>query len=393
MSDAQQLEKQYHFQVYNRIPVTLSHGKGAVVWDTDGNEYLDAFGGLAVNNLGHCHPKVVAAIKEQSEKLLHASNFFYTEPQSRLAEKLAKISGLDRVFFCNSGMEAMEGCVKLARKWGKKHGKSGNIITLSEGFHGRSVTTIAMGMQSYREGFDPMPPGFEHSPFNDFEALKAKATEDTIAIVFETIQGSGGVNVIDAEFMQKTRALCDELNILLMLDEVQCGVGRSGKFYAYQHFGVMPDVVASAKALAGGIPIGAIMAKEKVASALGFGDHGTTFGGNPFATHVACAAIDAIEEENIVEQAAEKGTFMIDLLKEKVGGHSSVTDIRGFGLMLGVELNQPARPVVDIMFEHKILANAAHGNVVRFLPPLIISKEQIERVVEVLVLALNQVGE
>jgi acetylornithine/N-succinyldiaminopimelate aminotransferase len=389
MNKAQQLEKQYHFQVYNRIPVTLSHGKGALVWDTDGNEYLDAFGGLAVNNLGHCHPKIVAAIKEQSEKLLHASNFFYNEPQSLLAEKLAKVSGLDRVFFCNSGVEAMEACVKLARKWGKQHGKTGNVITLSDGFHGRSVTTIAMGMQSYREGFDPMPTGFEQVPFNDFEALQASANEDTIAIAFETIQGSGGVNVIEAEFMRKTRQLCDDLNILLIIDEVQCGVGRSGKFYAYQHFDVMPDVVASAKALAGGIPIGAVMAKEKVASALGFGDHGTTFGGNPFATHVACAALDAIEEEKIVKQAAEKGLFMMDLLKEKLKGNPDVKDIRGKGLMIGVELNRPARPVVDKMFEYNVLGNAAHGTVVRFLPPLVITETQIEKVVDVLVMSLE----
>lgn len=390
MDKTQQLEKQYHFQVYNRIPVTLSHGKGALVWDTDGNEYLDAFGGLAVNNLGHCHPKIVAAIKEQSEKLLHASNFFYNEPQSLLAEKLAKVSGLDRVFFCNSGVEAMEACVKLARKWGKKHGKSGNIITLSEGFHGRSVTTITMGMASYQEGFDPLPEGFEQVPFNDFEALKAAANEDTIAIAFETIQGSGGVNVIDADFMQKTRQLCDELNILLIVDEVQCGVGRSGKFYAYQHFDVLPDIVASAKALAGGIPIGAIMAKEEVASALGFGDHGTTFGGNPFATHVACAALDVIENEKLVEQASEKGFFMMELLQDKLGEHPSVKNIRGLGLMIGVELNRPARPVVDKMFEYQVLGNAAHGTVVRFLPPLVITKTQIERVVDVLVMALEQ---
>ncbi|MCH2448927.1 MAG: aspartate aminotransferase family protein [Gracilimonas sp.] len=390
MDKAQRLEKQYHFQVYNRLPVTLSHGKGALVWDTEGNEYLDAFGGLAVNNLGHCHPKVVAAIKEQSEKLLHASNFFYNEPQSLLAEKLAKVSGLDRVFFCNSGVEAMEACVKLARKWGKKHGKSGNLITLSEGFHGRSVATITMGMPSYAEGFDPLPPGFEQVPFNDFEALKAAADEDTIAIAFETIQGSGGVNMIDAEFMQKTRQLCDDLNILMIIDEVQCGVGRSGKFYAYQHFDVMPDIVASAKALAGGVPIGAIMVKEEVASAFGFGDHGTTFGGNPFTTHVANAALDAIEEEHLVEQAQEKGAFMMNLLKENLSENPSVKDIRGLGLMIGVELNRPARPVVDKMFEHSVLGNAAHGTVVRFLPPLVITIEQIERMVEVLVLSLDQ---
>ncbi|HBX67554.1 MAG TPA: aspartate aminotransferase family protein, partial [Balneolaceae bacterium] len=390
MDKAQQLEKQYHFQVYNRLPVTLSHGKGALVWDTDGNEYLDAFGGLAVNNLGHAHPKVVAAIKEQADKMLHASNFFYNEPQSLLAEKLAKLSGLDRVFFCNSGVESMEACAKLARKWGKKHGKTGNVITLSEGFHGRSVTTIAMGMQSYREGFDPMPTGFEQVPFNDFETLKAVANKDTIAIGFETIQGSGGVNVIDAEFLHKTRQLCDELNILMIIDEVQCGIGRSGKFYAYQHFDVKPDIVATAKALAGGIPIGAIMAKEDVASALGFGDHGTTFGGNPFSCHVANAALDAIEEEGLVEQAAEKGAFMMNLLKEKVGNHPSVKDIRGLGLMLGVELDRPARPVIDKMFEHNILGNAAHGTVVRFLPPLVITNEQIKRIVDELAWALEE---
>ncbi|MGN8224209.1 aspartate aminotransferase family protein [Gracilimonas sp. BCB1] len=390
MDKAQQLEKQYHFQVYNRLPVTLSHGKGALLWDTDGNEYLDAFGGLAVNNLGHAHPKIVAAIKEQADKLLHASNFFYNEPQSLLAEKLANLSGLDRVFFCNSGVEAMEACVKLARKWGKKNGKSGNVITLSEGFHGRSVTTIAMGMPSYREGFDPMPTGFDQVPYNDFEALTAKVNEDTIAIGFETIQGSGGVNVIDAEFLKKTRELCDELNILMIIDEVQSGIGRSGKFYAYQHFDVQPDIVATAKALAGGIPIGAVIAKEEVASALGFGDHGTTFGGNPFACHVANAALDAIEEERLTEQAAEKGAFMMGLLKEKLSDNPSVKEIRGLGLMLGVELNRPARPVIDKMFEHNILGNAAHGTVVRFLPPLVITKEQIERIVDELKWALNQ---
>ncbi|HKK25368.1 MAG TPA: aspartate aminotransferase family protein [Gracilimonas sp.] len=390
MNKAQQLEKKYHFQVYNRLPITLSHGKGALVWDTDGTEYLDAFGGLAVNNLGHCHPKVVAAIKEQSEKLLHASNFFYNEPQSLLAEKLAELSGLDRVFFCNSGVEAMEACVKLARKWGKKQGKTGNVITLSEGFHGRSVTTIAMGMPSYAEGFDPLPKGFDQVPFNDFDALKAAADEETIAIAFETIQGSGGVNVIDAEFMHKTRQLCDELNILMIIDEVQCGVGRSGKFYAYQHFDVLPDIVATAKALAGGIPVGAIMAKEDVASAFGYGDHGTTFGGNPFTCYVANAALEAIEEENITEQAAEKGLFMMELLEEKLKEIPGIIDIRGKGLMIGVELDRPARPVVDKMFEYHVLGNAAHGTVVRFLPPLVITKEQIERIVDVLVMALEQ---
>jgi acetylornithine/N-succinyldiaminopimelate aminotransferase len=393
MDKTQQLEKQYHIQVYNRLPLTLVRGKGALVWDVEGNEYLDAFGGLAVNSLGHCHPKVVKAIQEQSQKLLHTSNFFYNEPQSLLAEKLAKLSGLDRVFFCNSGVEAMEAAVKLARKWGKLQGKSGPIISLSGGFHGRSVTTIAMGMPGYKEGFEPMPEGFEQVPFNDFEALRTTATEDTLAIVFEPIQGSGGLHVIDAEFLKKTRALCDELNILMILDEVQCGIGRTGSFYAFQQFGIQPDMVATAKALGGGIPIGAMLTKNEVASAFSFGDHGTTFGGNPFACHVANAVLDAIEEEHLVKQAAEKGLFMMNLLKEKLAENLSVVDIRGLGLMLGVELNRPARPVVDKMLEHNILANAAHGTVVRFLPPLVISHPHIERLVDELVWALEETDE
>lgn len=389
MDRARELEKKYHLQVYNRLPITLSHGKGALVWDTEGNEYLDAFGGLAVNNLGHCHPAVVEAIREQAGKLLHASNFFYTESQSLLAEKLAKKSGLDRVFFCNSGLEAMEACVKLARKWGLKNGKSGNIITLSEGFHGRSLTTIAMGMPGYREGFHPMPEGFIQTPFNNYEQLLEAVDEETIAIAFETVQGSGGVNVIDGDFLKKVRALCDEKNILMIVDEVQCGIGRSGKFYAYQHFDVLPDIVATAKALAGGIPVGAVIAKEHVASALGHGDHGTTFGGNPFTCHVANAAIDALDAENLTAEAERKGKFFTAMLENKLGDNPKVSDIRGLGLMVGVELKEPARPYIDRMLEHRILGNAAHGNVIRYLPPLVITDEQLKRLARVTAEVLN----
>ncbi|MEX0719530.1 MAG: aspartate aminotransferase family protein [Balneolaceae bacterium] len=388
MDKAQQLEKKYHFQVYNRFPITIERGEGALVWDTEGNEYIDALGGIAVNNLGHCHPKVVAAIREQAEKLLHTSNFYYTEEQSRFIEKLAEVSGLDRVFLCNSGVEAMEACVKFARNYGHSKGKNGNIISLSQGFHGRSVTTIGMGMANYQKGFEPMPSGFEQVPFNDFEALKKASDKNTLAIVFEIVQGNSGVHIADANFLKKTRALCDELDILLIIDEVQSGVGRTGKFYSYQHFGILPDIVASAKALAGGIPIGAVMAKEKVASALGYGQHGTTFGGNPFACAVGLATLKAIEEEGIVEQSAEKGKFMIELLREKTAAINSVIDIRGIGLMIGVELDKPARPVVDKMFEHKVLSNAAAGNVIRLVPPLVMTKEQIEQVVDVLIESL-----
>ncbi len=388
MDHAQQLEHNYHFQVYNRYPVTIERGAGARVWDVNGVEYIDALGGIAVNNLGHSHPEIVAAIKEQAEKLLHVSNFYYTEPQSQFIERLAYLSGLDRVFLCNSGVEAMEACVKLARKWGKKQGKSGNIVSLDNGFHGRSVTTITMSKETYQEDFDPLPPGFAKAPYNDFDALLGVVDDQTIAIAFELIQGNSGVHIIDEQYLKQVRQLCNDMNILLIIDEVQTGVGRTGKFWAYEHFGIKPDVVASAKALAGGIPIGAVMAKEEAASALSFGNHGTTFGGNPFACAVGNACLRTIARDNIVEQAAEKGRYMMGQLQEKTRGSGKVKEVRGLGLMIGVELNEPARPVVESMFARRVLSNAAAGNVIRLVPPLVITKEEIDQVVDVLVRSL-----
>ena len=384
MDHAQQKEKQHHFQVYNRFPVTLERGSGARVWDTEGIEYIDALAGIAVNNLGHSHPAIIAAIKEQSEKLLHVSNFYYTEAQSEFVERLSFLSGLERLFLCNSGAEAMEAAVKLARKWGHEHGKTGNIISLASGFHGRTVTTIGMSSENYQTGFHPFPPGFEKSPFNDFEALEKIADKNTIAIAFELIQGNSGVHVAKKEFVQKVRALCDDLNILLIIDEVQTGVARTGKFWCYEHYGIKPDIVAAAKALAGGIPVGAMMAREEVASVLTFGNHGTTFGGNPFACAVGNACLKTIERENLVEQAAEKGNFMMNLIREKTSNNDKVVDVRGMGLMIGVELTVPGRPVVEKMFEQRVLSNAAGGNVLRIVPPLVISQEDIENVVDVL---------
>ena len=385
MDQAQQLEKRHHFQVYNRYPITIDKGEGARVWDTEGTEYIDALGGIAVNNLGHCHPKVVSAIQDQAARLMHVSNFYYTEPQSRFLEQLSSVSGMDRVFLCNSGVEAMEAAVKLARKWGHSKGKTGNIISLGNGFHGRSVTTITMGKAVYQEGFAPLPPGFEQVPFNDFEALKAAADNNTVAIAFELIQGSGGLSIVTREFMNQVRALCDELDILLIIDEIQTGVGRTGKFWAFQHFGVKPDIITAAKALAGGIPVGAMMANDEVASVLGFGQHGTTFGGNPLVAAAGVAALKAIEEERLVEAAAEKGAYMLDLIKKKTADIDIVTDVRGMGLMIGVELSIPPRPVVERMFEKKVLSNAASGNVIRLVPPLVISREDIDTVVDVMV--------
>tara|TARA_R110000868_G_scaffold304437_15_gene565212 strand:- start:9712 stop:10881 length:1170 start_codon:yes stop_codon:yes gene_type:complete len=388
MKSAQELEKQHHFQVYNRFPVTIDRGFGAKVWDINGVEYLDLLAGIAVNNLGHSHPAIVEAIKEQADKILHVSNFYYTEPQSEFISRLAYLSGLDRVFLCNSGLEAMEGSIKLARKWGQDHGKSGNIISLENGFHGRSMASITLSKPTYQEGFAPLPSGFIQSPFNDFEALLKVVDDQTIAIAFETIQGNSGVNIAEKEFVQNVRQLCDDKNFLLIIDEVQTGVARTGKFWSYEHYGIKPDIVAAAKALAGGIPIGAIMAKEEVASALGFGNHGTTFGGNPFACAVGNACLKTIEKENLIGLAAEKGEYMMKLIKEKTAGNKKVVDVRGMGLMIGVELSVPGRPIVEKMFEHKILSNAAGGNVLRIVPPLVITQQEIEKAVEILVHSL-----
>ncbi len=385
MDHAQQLEKQHHFQVYNRFPVTIDRGLGAKVWDINGVEYIDLLAGIAVNNLGHSHPAIVEAIKEQAEKLLHVSNFYYTEPQSEFIERLSYLSGLERVFLCNSGLEAMEGTLKLVRKWGHEHGKTGNVISLTNGFHGRSLASITLSKPNYQEGFAPLPSGFIQSLYNDFEALLDVVDDQTIAIAFELIQGNSGVNIADKEFVKKVRKLCDDQNILMIIDEVQTGVARTGKFWCYEHYGIKPDIVAAAKALAGGIPIGAIIAKEEVASVLGHGNHGTTFGGNPFAAAVGNACLKTIQKENLTEQATEKGNFMMNLIKEKTSGNEKVVDVRGMGLMIGVELSVPGRPVVEKMFEKRVLSNAAGGNVLRIVPPLVISQSEIDQSVEVLI--------
>ncbi len=388
MDHAQELEQKHHFQVYNRFPVTLERGFGARVWDVRGNEYIDLLGGIAVNNLGHCHPAIVEAIKEQSDKLLHTSNFYYTEAQSEFISRLAYLSGLDRVFMCNSGLEAMEGTLKLARKWGREHGKTGDIISLSNGFHGRSLASITLSKPVYQNGFAPLPSGFKQSPFNDFKALEQLVDDQTIAIAFELIQGNSGVYLADKEFVRKVEDLCREKNILLIIDEVQTGVARTGKFWCFEHYGIKPDIVASAKALAGGIPIGAIMAKEEVASALTFGNHGTTFGGNPFACAVGNACLKTVQRENLTEQAAEKGQYMMDLIRKKTAGNEKVVEVRGMGLMIGVELSIPGRPVVDRMFQQQVLSNATGGNVLRIVPPIVISQQEIDQAVDVLVTSL-----
>ena len=384
MHEAQKKDLSSHFQTYKRLPITLSHGRGARVWDTDGKEYIDMLAGIAVNSLGHAHPALVHAIKNQVEKLIHVSNFYTTVPQSNLAEKLVQLSGMDRVFLCNSGMEAIEGVFKTARKYAKSKGKSGPIISLEGCFHGRSIAGIASGKAKYQQGFEPMPAGFKQIPFNSREAIDEFVDDQTTAVIIEPIQGEGGIHPVDPDFLRYVREKCDRHGTTLIFDEIQCGVGRTGAMFAWEHSGVKPDIMALAKGLAGGVPIGAVLAREDIASALQPGDHGTTFGGNPMASAAALAVLNTIGKDGLVGQAAEKGAFLMELLHEKVGRHPLVEEIRGLGLMVGVALRTDGAPVMRAMAQKGVLVNAAALTVIRLVPPLIISKDDLSRAVEVL---------
>jgi len=383
--NAQQLTDRYHLDVYNRFPITLVKGEGATVWDDEGNAYLDALAGIAVNSLGHCHPKVVEAVRHQAPRLMHISNFYYSEPQARLVALLAEVSGMDRVFLCNSGAEAMEAGLKLARKFGQVRGKNGPIITVSNAFHGRTMATVSMGMDKYAKGYDPLLEGFYEIPMNDMDALVAAFTEQTLGVAIEPIQGSGGLNVATKEFMVKIQELCRKHNALFIIDEVQTGMGRTGKPFGFNHFDVQPDIIAVAKAMGGGFPVGAMLCRQETASVMKHGDHGSTYGGNPLASAAAHASITAILEENLVDAAREKGDYLINQLKEASAKIESIADIRGKGLMIGVELSFNGRPVVEEMLKRGVLSNCTHGNVMRLVPPLVISLEELDRLARVLV--------
>lgn len=384
------LDNAYYLQVFKRYPLTLSHGKGAKLWDLDGKEYIDALAGIAVNSVGHCHPKVVKAIQEQAEKLMHISNLFLSEPQALLAQKLVNISGMDRVFFTNSGAEANELAIKMARKHGHKFGRGGEIITMDGCFHGRTLATIAAGRPKYQKGFEPIPQGFKLIQFNDLEAVEEAINEQTGAIMVEPIQGEGGIHPADLHFLRGLRKLCDEKNIVLIFDEIQTGMGRTGNFFAFQGYGVMPDIMSLAKALGGGFPIGAVIARQKTAEALDFGDHGTTFGGNPLGCAAALATIEAIEEEKLFDKAYVNGANIMKRLKAEAKQEKSIADVRGRGLMIGIELHIPSRPVVFKMMEKGVIANAIGDNIVRLVPPLVISMEELNKVVDVLLDSIKE---
>lgn len=385
------LDKDYYLQTFKRFPIAIKRGRGSRVWDVEGNVYIDTLAGIAVNNVGHSHPTVVKAIQEQAETLMHVSNFFVSIPQVRLSEKLIELSGLDRVFFTNSGAESLEGAFKIARKYAHSQGRGGNILSFENSFHGRTLATIASGKRKYQEGFDPIPTGFQQVPFNDIESVRKAIDEQTAAIVIEPVQGEGGINVADKRFLQQLRQLCTDHNIVLIFDEVQCGIGRTSKWFAKDFFGVQPDIMTLAKGLGGGTPIGAILSNEKVSSAIEFGDHGTTFGGNPLVCAAALAVIDVIETEKLLDLACENGRWF----REQIASldESSIVEIRGMGLMLGVEFEFETKPLVMDLLENGVIANATAGNVLRFVPPLNISREDLTTVVQTLKKSLANIKE
>ena len=372
-----QLDKQHYLPTFNRYPLVFERAKGAKVWDVEGKEYIDVLAGIAVNNVGHCHPKVVEAVQQQAAKLIHISNFFMSVPQVKLAQKLTSLSGIERVFFANSGAESVEGAIKVARKYAHSKDRGGEVISMINSFHGRTLATIATGKKQMQEGFEPIPSGFKQVPFNDLDALKEMISPETAAIILEPVQGEGGIRPAHAEYLNQVRELCNQEDIVLIFDEIQTGIGRTGYMFAKEHYGVQPDVMTLAKGLGSGVPIGAFLANEKVSSALNFGDHGTTFGGNPLVCAAALATLEVIEEENLLQAAQEKGKWLMDRLREM--DLPSLKEVRGLGLMVGVEFEFETKPLIGPMLQKGLIGNATAGNVLRFVPPLTISYEELEK--------------
>lgn len=382
---------------YGRLPLVLVRGEGTRVWDAEGREYLDFVSGIAVNGLGHCHPAVVEAIRRQAGELIHCSNLYHIEPQARLAKLLVENSALDKVFFCNSGAEANEAAIKLARKWGKiNYGPERYVvITARESFHGRTLATLtATGQEKYQEGYEPLPIGFRYVPLNDLTAMERAMTSDVCAVLLEPVQGEGGVNLCEPGYLKEVRRLCDRQGALLILDEVQTGLGRTGKFFAYQHFDVEPDILTIAKSLGGGFPIGAMLATDKVASAFKPGSHASTFGGNPLASAAALAAMEVLLDEGWIDHAAQMGAFLMEELRRLQARHRVIRQVRGLGLMAGMELEKEdlGGEVVAACQRKGVLLNSVHGRVIRFLPPLIVGEQEIKRVVAVLDEVLAELG-
>ena len=374
---------------YGRMPFAISHGQGCRVWDTNGKEYLDALGGIAVNTLGHNHRQLVPALQEQLGKIIHSSNYYHIPLQEQLAAKLVELSGMTNVFFCNSGLEANEAALKLARKFGHDKGiEKPQVVVYEKAFHGRSIATLsATGNVKVQQGFGPLVEGFIRVPLNDIEALKAatQGRDDVTAVFFETIQGEGGVNPMRAEYLQQVRKLCDERNWLLMIDEVQCGVGRTGKWFAHQWAGIQADVMPLAKGLGSGVPIGAVVAGPKAANIFVPGNHGTTFGGNPLAMRAGIETIRIMEQDHLLANAAAMGERLMQGLRTQLAGVPGVVEVRGQGLMVGLELDRPCAEIMTLAADAGLLLSVTAERVIRLVPPLIITAAEIDEVLEKLV--------
>lgn len=379
----------YLMNTYTRMPIVLRKGRGMKLWSSDGKEYIDFLGGIAVNCLGHCHPKVVIALQKQAQRLLHVSNLYHIEPQIELAKLLVNNSFADKAFFCNSGTEAIEASIKLARKYAYDHTSSDKfeIVTAYGSFHGRTFASLsATGQDKLKEGFEPLVPGFKHVPFNDIDALEKAVTKNTCAVILEPIQGEGGIKMPSDNYLKQVRKMCDKNGILLILDEIQTGIGRTGALFAYEHFGIEPDIITLAKGLGGGVAIGAILAKNSVAASFQPGTHGSTFGGNPLACAAALATVETLlEDAFLLNNCRRIGKYFVERLEKlKNDFPDTITEIRGKGLMIGLELTKEGGPIVELCAKKGMLINCTAGNVLRFTPPLIITEKEIDLLIDVL---------
>ena len=380
--ELKQREARVMCQTYGRYPLAVKSARGTRLTDFEGKEYIDLLAGISVCNLGHSHPDIVDVMRSQAEKLVHVSNLFYQEEQVVLAEKLLPLTGMDRVFFCNSGAEANEGAIKLARRYMQEvRGREAyEIISLDRSFHGRTLATLtATGQDKIKQGFGPFPPGFLTVPFDDLAALEEAITSKTAAVLVEVIQGEGGIRPLSDDYLQKVRALCDANDILLIVDEIQSGMGRTGHFWAHQRSGITPDIFTAAKALANGLPMGAVFCSEEVAKAFGPGSHGTTFGGGAFVSAVAGRVLEVMERDRLVERTRELGAWMLEQcngLKESMP--EKIVDVRGRGLMIGIELAFPGQAVWEKLLEHGFVLNLTQERVLRLLPPLVVTREELQ---------------
>lgn len=392
-----QMDADYVMHFVNRQPVVFVRGQGMKVWDAEGKEYLDFLAGIAVNGLGHSHPRLVAAISKQAAELMHVCNLYYVPQQPELAKRLVELSGLGKAFFCNSGAEANETAIKLARKWAKeRHGPDRyEIITAEGSFHGRTLATVtATGQPKYHQGFEPLVAGFKHVPFNDLSAMEAAVTDETCAIMLEPIQGESGVWPASREYLVGVRKLCDKNGLLLILDEIQTGLGRTGKWFGHQHYDIKPDVMTLAKTLGGGFPIGACLATDDAAKTLTPSSHASTFGGNPLACAAGLAALDVMEEERLIENSADTGAYFREALRQLKEQRDDIAQVRGLGLMLAIQLRRDYAPAVAASCLWRgLIVNPIGQNVIRFLPPLIVRKEHVDSAIRILSEALSETSQ